>query len=170
MTVEGIEECHMEDSERKKGFAGLTGLFKDSVEDVPNGSKVAFTGSIGSCPPVAEMLAFGVRKREFELTYVPLADPAEARNMQWTEGLGFTMSVERTELNHVDVLVVLGGLAMPKIGCPIENVKALIDRLGGPRLIGVGFMDILDRNGWTKILPFNVVIDGYMDAGIWSKD
>lgn len=160
----------MENSERKKGFAGFTGLFKDSVADVPDGSRIAFTGSIGSCPPIAEMLAFAIRKRGFELLYAPLANPAEARSMQWVEGLGLTMSVEKTELSQVDVLVILGGLAMPNIGCPIEDVKLLIDRLGGPRLIGIGFMDILNRTGWIEKLPFDVVINGYIDAGIWSKD
>lgn len=159
----------MENSERKKGFGGLVGLFKDSVEDMPKGSKVAFTGSIGSCPPVAEMLAFSIRKLEFELSYIPLANPDEARSMQWSDGLGFTINVNKAELQHADILVVLGGLAMPKIGCPIEDVKMLIESLGSTRLIGVGFMDIFDRNGWVEELPFDTVIDGYMDAGIWSK-
>lgn len=160
----------MEKSERKKGIAGLTNLFKDSVEDLPNGSKIAFTGSIGSCPPVAELLAFAVRKREFELSFVPLANPAEARSMEWTDGLGYTMSAKKAQLQQVDALVVLGGLAMPKIGCPIEDVERLIGSLGDIRLIGVGFMDILNRNGWTEKISFDVLIDGYMDAGILSKD
>lgn len=170
VVVDSTEEHHMEKSERKKGIAGLTNLFKDSVEDIPNGSKVAFTGSIGSCPPIAEMLAFAVRKREFELSYVPLANSLEARLMKWTEGLGFTMSAEKAQLQQADVLVVLGGLAMPKIGCPIEDVEALIDELGDIRLIGIGFMDILNRNGWTDKLSFDTLIDGYMDAGILSKN
>lgn len=159
----------MENVDRKKGIAGLAGLFKKSVADLPSGSKIAFAGSIGSCLPMAELLAFAVRKQNLDIYYIPLTDPAKARSMQWTEGLGFTTSQDKTNLQHVDVLVIMGGLAMPKIGCPVEDVEKLAEHLGSPQLIGVGFMDVLENSGWTERLPFDFVIDGYMDAGMQTK-
>lgn len=160
----------MEDRNRKAGIPGLTGLFRESVTDVPDGSRVVFTGSVGGCSPIAELLALAVRKRDFELSFVPMAELSEARPMRWVDGVGFTVRDERIELRQADVLVVLGGLAMPKLGRPVEEVGSLHRQLGSPRLIGVGFMGVLDRNGWTERLPFDTVIDGHLDAGMRSKE
>jgi|GEM_PF-5465917 hypothetical protein len=44
-----------------RGFRRLTGLLRECVTDVPNGSKVAFTGSVEWCPPIAELLAHSVK-------------------------------------------------------------------------------------------------------------
>ena len=100
-----------------RGFRRLTGLLRECVTDVPNGSKVAFTGSVEWCPPIAELLAYSVKWREFDLAFIPLADPADARRMPWPYGAGFSVSDEGAELRHADVLIILGvgGLAMPKI-------------------------------------------------------
>lgn len=159
----------MEDLERKAGIPGLTGLFKESVADVPDRSRMVFTGSVGGCSPIAELLALAIRKRGFELSFVPMAELAEARPMRWVDGVGFTVRDERIELHEADVLVVLGGLAMPNLGRPVEEVEALHRRLGSPRLIGVGFMGILKRSGWMEKLPFDAIIDGRIDAGMWSE-
>lgn len=160
----------MESGERRSGLPGLTGLFRESVADLPDGSRIAFTGSVGGCLPIAELLALAVRKRGFQLSFVPLADPAEARPMRWSEGVGFTVGAEKMMLQQADALVVLGGLAMPKIGRPVEDVESLHRQLGSPRLIGVGFMGVLERMGWTKRLPFDALIDGHIDAAMWSKE
>ncbi|MDD1743918.1 MAG: DUF2124 domain-containing protein, partial [Methanomassiliicoccales archaeon] len=64
-----------------------------------------------------------------------------------------------------DAIVVLGGLAMPKFGCPVELVKSAITTLSdgkNARVIGVCFMGIFERSGWTKELPFKNVIDATM--------
>lgn len=153
--------------ERRSGIAGLTGLFKESVADVPDGARVAFTGSVGVCTPFAELLAYAVKDRRFDLTYVPLADASQARAMRWTEGVGFSVGEERTEL-AADALVVLGGLAMPKFGRPVEEVAALIERLGRPKVIGVCFMDIFQRSGWAERLPFNAIINADLEVSARS--
>lgn len=160
----------MMENERKSGIPGLTGLFRDSVTDVPDGSRLVFTGSVGGCSPIAELLALAVRKRGFEIYFVPLAKLAEARPLKWMEGVGFTVRDERIELPRADVLVVLGGLAMPKLGRPVEEVESLHRQLGGPRLIGVGFMGVLEKNGWAERLTFDALIDGHIDAGLWSRE
>lgn len=160
----------MKNDNREKGIAGLAGLFKKSVGDLQEGSTIAFAGSIGSCPPMAELMAFAVRRQNLNMYFIPLADPAEARSMEWIEGLGFTMSHDKTNLQSVDALILMGGLAMPKIGCPVEDAEKLIEHLGNPRLVGVGYMDVLESSGWTERLPFDFVIDGYMDASMQTKD
>ena len=159
----------MNDAGRMKGISGLTGLFRESMAGVPDGSIVVFTGSVGVCTPFAELLAYSVRGRGFQLIYVPNADISQARPMLWADGIGFVVSDERVEPSHADILVVMGGLAMPRSGQPVDVVEALYKQLGNPRLIGVGFMDVFKRSGWVDRLPFDALVDGYMDAGMWSK-
>jgi len=118
--------------EKKPGIIGLLGLFRESVADLPDGARVAFTGTVGGCPPMSELMAFSVKERNFDLVYIPMADLGEARPMEWSEGVGYFVSQERVDVKGADALVVMGGLAMPKRGRPPEDIVALARSLGNP--------------------------------------
>ena len=151
--------------EPRTGIAGLTSSFKESIADLPPGSKVAFIGSVAVCTPFAELLSYAVKDLGFKLIYVPKADLAQARNIVWIENVGFSASGDAADPKGADAIVVLGGLAMPKFGCPVDMVKSAITVISdgkNAKVIGVCFMSIFERNGWTKELPFNKVIDATM--------
>ena len=151
--------------EQRTGIAGLTGSFKESVMDLPPGSKIAFVGSVAVCTPFAELLCYAVKDLGFKLVYVPKANLAHARSIVWLENVGFSASGESVDPKGADAIVILGGLAMPKFGCPVDQVRSAIQAISkdkDTRVIGVCFMSIFERSGWTNELPFNKVIDATM--------
>lgn len=148
--------------EERSGIIGLTSHFKEAVADLPDGAKLVFMGSVAVCTPFAELLAYAVKDRHFDLMYMPRAEPRQTRHMKWLEYVGYTVSEDGADPHEADVLVVLGGLAMPKFGPPLELVGSVIRDVSkdkGTKVVGVGFMDILRRSGWTEELPFDIVID-----------
>ena len=155
----------------RTGIVGLTGAFKENVTDLKAGSKVVFAGSVAVCAPFAELLAYAVRENGFELIYMPRADPRQARRMLWSEGVGFGVSEQRADPRGADLLVILGGLAMPRFGCSLQDIELAIEALSSakrPKLIGVCFQSIFQRAGWTERLPFDVLIDATLAVEVRS--
>jgi len=153
--------------EKKSGIVGFTGAFREQIGAVKAGAKVVFTGSVAVCTPFIELLAYTVRDKGFEMSYVPLADAKEARKITEVPNVGFSVLDEHADPDAPDVVVVLGGLAMPKFGCAPEAVTEMIAEITGdakPKIIGVSFMNIFERAGWTKQIPFDVVIDTTMES------
>lgn len=151
-----------EESEKGGGIVGFTERFRESMAEIKEGSKVVFTGSVAVCTPFVELLAYTVRDRGFELVYVPGADASEARRIRKMEKIGYSVVDEKCDPRNPDAIVVLGGLAMPKFGCPPEDLTRMIAEISGkkrPKVIGVGFMKIFEREGWDKKIPFDTLID-----------
>ena len=153
--------------EKRSGIVGFTGTFRENIADVKEGSKVVFTGSVAVCAPFIELLAYTVRDRGFDMLYVPRADAKEARKIKEIEKIGYSVVDEKGNPENPDVIVVLGGLAMPKFGCPPEDVIHMIEDISGdkkPKIIGVGFMNIFEREGWDKKINFDTLIDTTMEV------
>ncbi len=155
--------------ERKSGIMGFTGAFRESMSDIKEGSKVVFTGSVSVCTPFIELLAYTVRDKGFGMLYVPVADASEARKIKEIAKIGYSVVDEKGDPKKPDVVVVLGGLAMPKFGCAPEDVIQMIEALSGekkPKIIGVSFMNIFERAGWDKKLNFDTLIDTTMEVTV----
>jgi len=153
--------------EKKSGIVGFTGIFRELVADLKDGSKVAFTGSVAVCTPFIELLAYTVRDRGFDMLYVPKAVASEARQIKEIKGVGYSVVDEKGDPNGADAVVVLGGLAMPKFGCAPEDVNSLIEEISAgknPKIVGVGFMNIFEKAGWDKKIKFDTVMDTTMEA------
>ncbi|MHC1680669.1 MAG: DUF2124 family protein [Methanomassiliicoccales archaeon] len=150
-----------------EGISGLTKLFRESMVDVDDGSTILFLGSEAVCPPFAQLLAYAVRDRHMRFGFSPKAEWDKSRLMNWVDGAGFQISNEPFEPGEADVIVILGGLAIPKFGCPVEDAKAFISQVPRHRLvIAVGFMDAFRKAGWDTSLHIDVLIDGYMSAEV----
>ena len=155
-TIKTVEEM-----EKRSGI-GFTRTFRESIADIKEGSKVVFTGSVAVCTPFIELLAYTVRDRGFDMLYVPRADAKEARKIREIENIGYSVVDEKGDPKDPDAVVVLGGLAMPKFGCPPEDVTRMIEDISGekkPKIIGVGFMNMFERAGWDKKINFDMLID-----------
>jgi hypothetical protein len=153
--------------ETKTGIVGFTGAFRESVKEIKNGSKLVFTGSIAVCTPFIELLAYAIRDRDFEMVYVPTAKLGDAKKIEEQPNIGFTIRDEPADAHEPEAVVVLGGLAMPKFGCTPEDVLDMIEEASGeqrPKIIGVCFMNIFQRAGWTDKIPFQVLIDTKMET------
>ena len=152
---------------KAEGISGLTKLFREALVDVDDASTILFVGSEAVCPPFAQLLAYAVRDHNMRFGFCPRAEWENSRTMRWVAGAGFQISKDPFEPGEADVIVILGGLAIPKFGCPVEDVKALISQIPKHRLvIAVGFMDAFRKAGWNSSLHFDVLIDGYMSAEV----
>ena len=69
-----------------------------------------------------------------------------------------------------DVVVLLGGLSMPKYDVDTEEAKALVADILKEygQLIGVCFMDMFAKAGWLEKVDFDCVIDGTL-TGVVKK-
>lgn len=148
--------------EKKNGIIGFTGSFRESIKGIDNNSKVVFTGSVAVCTPFIELLSYTVRDKNFDLIYVPKVDIANAKQIKMLPNIGFSVVDEKADPQNPDVVVVMGGLAMPKFGCAPEEVDNMIQEISGgqkPKIIGVCFMNIFENSGWEEKLDFDVIID-----------
>lgn len=153
--------------EKRRGIVGFTGTFRENMADIKEGSKVVFTGSVAVCTPFIELLAYTVRDRGFDMLYVPRGDAKEARKIKEIRNIGYSVIDEKANPKNPDVIVILGGVAMPKFGCPPEDVIRMIEEISGeekPKLIGVGFMKIFEQANWEKKINFDVLIDTTMES------
>lgn len=154
--------------DKKTGIVGLTGSFREAVADLPEGSRVVFTGSAAVCTPFIELLSYSIRDKGFEMVFIPNAVSGEARKIKKQKNIGMSVVDEAADPKDPDVVVVMGGLAMPKFGCPAEDVTAMIKELSeeDPMIIGVCFMGIFKRNGWDEKIAFNTIIDTTMETQV----
>lgn len=153
--------------EKKSGIVGFTGSFRENLKDIENNSKVVFVGSVAVCTPFIELLSYAVRDKNFDLIYVPKADVNNAKQIKMQSSIGFSVVDDKGDPQNPDVVVVLGGLAMPKFGCPPEDVLSMIQdisREGKPKIIGVCFMNIFENAGWDKKIPFDTLMDTTLET------
>jgi hypothetical protein len=98
----------MEKIQELKGLGGMLNGFRDLVAD---DKKITFVGSAGFCTPFALFLGYPVREKE--LAFVPGLNRDKARRINTTE---YGLELGEATIADADVVVILGGMAMPKIG------------------------------------------------------
>ena len=141
----------MEKIQDIKGLGGMLNGFRDLVKD---DKKIVFIGSPGFCTPFALFLGYPVREKS--LAFMPGLHMDKARSIVATE---HGMELDGATDAQADVVVVLGGMAMPKIGVSPEEMKKFLEMMSYKKLIGVCFMSIFERSGWCQILPFQYVMN-----------
>jgi len=152
---------------KTEGISGLTKLFRESLTNIDDGSNILFIGSEAVCPPFADLLAYAVRDRKMRFGFCPKAIWEKSREMHWVDGAGFQIGKEVFEPGETDVIVLLGGLAIPKFGSPVEDVRAFIAQIPRRKMvIALGFMDVFRKAGWNTALHFDVLIDAYMSVEV----
>jgi hypothetical protein len=151
----------------KMGYRGIGGIltaFRDLVEEFESGSKIVFVGSVGVCTPLAELLAYAVRNKDFEMIYIANADIVSARRMELVESIGYRVTDDPIDPMNPDVILILGGLSMPKYPTTAQDVRTLIQKISiNARILGLCFMGSFEKMGWRKVIPFDYVIDGVID-------
>lgn len=157
--------------EMKSGIVGLTSSFKEAVNGLRPGEKVVFAGSVAVCTPFSELLAYAVKDMGLEMVYAPKARADLAKRMKWVEDVGYSVTSEPGETAGATLVVILGGLAMPKFGCSTAEVNDLISNVSEqrPKVVGVCFMNIFERAGWTEQVCFDTVINATMDVTVVQR-
>ena len=154
----------MEDVYEWKGLNGQLVTFKKEVGDA---DKITFIGSPSVCTPFAEFLSYVVRDKENH--FIPLLDIDDCHQFE-SKSYAMVLKDEVSDPHDSDVVVLLGGLSMPKYDVDTDELKALVDEIikEGGRIIGVCFMDMFTKAGWLDKVDFDVVIDGTL-TGVVKK-
>lgn len=148
----------MEKIQDIKGLGGMLNGFRDLAKD---DKKIVFIGSPGFCTPFALFLSYPVREKE--LAFMPGLNMDKARKITATE---YGMELAGPASADADIVVILGGMAMPKIGVKTEEMREFLSKMKYKKLIGVCFMSIFERAGWCQALPFSFVMNVMLDGEI----
>ena len=104
-----------------QGVGGILNSFRGLVGGA---EKITFVGTPGFCTPFAELLGFVVRDRK--LAFISSLDFEKARSI-FMDCEGMQLG-ELTDA-HADVVVLLGGLAMPKTGISPEKATEVARKI-----------------------------------------
>jgi len=138
-----------------QGVGGILNSFKGLMDGA---EKITFVGTPGFCTPFAELLGFVVRDRK--LAFIPNTDFEKARSISMTpEGMQLGEKIDA----HADAVVLLGGLAMPKIGAGPEKAKEIAEKVledsEKRKIIGVCFQSMFMQQKWDAIINFDYIIN-----------
>ncbi len=154
----------MEDAYEWKGLNGQLVTFKKEVGDA---QKITFVGSPGVCTPFAEFLAYSVRDKES--CFIPLLDIDECHEFE-NKSYAMVLKDELYNPHDSDVVVLLGGLSMPKYDVDTDELMVLVNEIlkEDGKLMGVCFMNMFEKAGWFEKIDFDCVIDGTL-VGVVKK-
>ena len=154
----------MEDIYEWKGLNGQLVTFKKEVGDA---QKITFIGSPSVCTPFAEFLAYVVRDKENH--FIPLLDIDDCHEFE-SKPYAMVLKDEVSDPHDSDVVVLLGGLSMPKYDVDTEELNALVKEIikEDGQIIGVCFMDMFTKADWLDKVPFDTIIDGTL-TGVVKK-
>jgi hypothetical protein len=148
----------MEKVQDAKGLGGMLNGFKELVKDE---KKITSVGSTGFCTPFALFLGYPVRDKE--LVFVPGLNKEKGRKIISTE---YGLELGDKSSADADVVVILGGMAMPKIGVTPEEMKDFLTKIKYKKLIGVCFMSIFEKGGWCQALKFDYVMNMIIEGDV----
>lgn len=154
----------MEILEKSEGIGALLKSFASLTRE---SQKIIFIGTPGFCTPFAEIAAYSLRKSSKQMGFVGNTDIKKAKQLIPTD---MGMQLGDTIDYHADTIVLLGGLAMPKIGVEPEELKTTLESIyeGSKKklLIGICFQSIFEKKGWTDALDFDYIIDSDMPVSL----
>lgn len=138
-----------------QGVGGMLNSFRSLVG---NAEKITFIGTPGFCTPFAELVGFPVRNKK--LAFVPNLNFEGAREICMTkEGMQLGEATDA----KADTVVLLGGLAMPKIGVKAEEAEKLAARIlegqENGKIIGICFQSAFMQQEWDKVIKFDYIIN-----------
>ncbi len=154
----------MEDVNEWKGLNGQLVTFKN---EVGNAKKITYIGSPSVCTPFAEFLTNVVRDKENH--FIPLLDIGDCHQFE-SKSYAMVLNDEVSDPHGSDVVVLLGGLSMPKYDVDTDRLNALVDEIltEDGKIIGVCFMDMFTKAGWLDKVDFDCIIDGTL-TGVVKK-
>lgn len=146
----------MEDAYEWKGLNGQLATFKKEVGDA---QKITYIGFPGVCTPFAEFMAYAVRDKENH--FIPLLDIEECHEFE-SKSYAMVLKDEVSDPHDSDVVVLLGGLSMPKYDVDTDELMSLVNSIlkEDGQLMGFCFMDMFTKAGWLERIDFDWVING----------
>lgn len=139
-----------------QGLNGLLTIFKIEAKDA---EKITFIGSPGLCTPFSEFLSFGVNDKETH--FLPLLNLDDCHEFE-LKSYGMSLKDEVSDPHGSDIVVLMGGLAIPDYNVDVDELNGLIDEIlnDDGKIIGVCFMNMFADFGWLEKIDFDSIIDG----------
>lgn len=140
-------------------MSGLNGLLTIFKREASEASKITFIGSPGLCTPFSEFLSFGVNDKETH--FIPLLDLDDCHQFE-LRSYGMALKEEVSDPHDSDIVVLLGGLAMPDFNVDVNDLIDLVNDIlkKDGKIIGVCFMNMFADFGWLEKIDFDCIIDG----------
>lgn len=153
--------------QQETGIPGILRPFKEHLEglSLATGTQVVFFGLPGTCLPFVELLCYAVRTLPITPVFVPVLDTAKARAMVYDEAFGFRVG-EPITLSNPQVFVLMGGLSMPVSKVTSGDANKLITTYSPSQVLGVSFMSMFEKTGWTTGVSFDLLIDATVSVTI----
>ena len=154
----------MDDVENWKGINGQIVAFKNAVGDA---QKITFMGSPSVCTPFAALMAYAVRDKENHfISFIDVETSHEFVLKPW----GMSLKEDVSDPHYSDVVVLLGGLSMPKADIDTDELNSVVDEIlkDDGKLVGLCFMDMFTKAGWLEKVDFDLIIDGTL-TGVVKK-
>ncbi len=155
----------MKEISTSSGLGGILNAFRDITKE---SKRITFVGTPGFCTPFAELIAYPIRDAGKEMAFVANLDSNDAKRIVFTShGMQLAENVDAA----ADTVVILGGLAMPKISVDVDALNSMIGRIlgDGGLTIGVCFMSIFEQTGWYDVIDFDYVIDTHTSVRVLEK-
>ncbi len=152
--------------EISKGVAGITRPFKDAIEKLKIGNEdiILYIGLPGVCTPFIELLSYAIRTLNLKQVYVPVINLESAMEVISVTNVGIQFG-SFVSVKRAKVVVVLGGLSMQISPVNSDDVNLFIKNVlaEGGTVIGISFMNMFDKAGWSSAIPFDYIIDATID-------
>lgn len=152
----------MKKIETSEGIGGLLTAFRKLAR---GRKKITFIGCPGWCNPFAELLGYVLRDAGKEMIFIPNLRKDLAARVMMTE---YGMQMGEKADPSADTVVLLGGLAMPKMDIDVNGLIALIDDVtsgyNDRRIYGVCVGGIFQKAGWDELIDFDYLVDADMQV------
>lgn len=155
----------MKEISTSSGLGGILNAFREITKE---SKRITFVGTPGFCTPFAELIAYPIRDAGKEMAFVANLGFDDAKRIVFTShGMQLAENVDAA----ADTVVILGGLAMPKISVDVNDLNSMIERIlgEGGLIIGVCFMSIFEQTGWYDAIDFDYVIDTHTSVKVLEK-
>jgi len=155
----------MKEISTSSGLGGILNAFREITKE---SKRITFVGTPGFCTPFAELIAYPIRDAGKEMAFVANLGFDDAKRIVFTShGMQLAENVDAA----ADTVVILGGLAMPKISVDVNTLNSMIERIlgEGGLIIGVCFMSIFEQTGWYDAIDFDYVIDTHTSVKVLEK-
>lgn len=143
----------------EKGLVGLSKCFRGAVSGYKGGGKLLFVGSPFTCLPFAEFLSYAIRDLNMKTYFMPGLDADKIREIMPVDGYGFQLG-KAEDRGDFDVVVLLGGLALPKTYVdPTSLRKALLRVSKLDYVVALFFQGVMRKEEWLNEFKFRFIVD-----------
>ncbi|MCZ7357349.1 MAG: DUF2124 domain-containing protein [Candidatus Methanoperedens sp.] len=152
--------------EKSSGIGGMLTAFRKLVR---GREKITFIGCPGWCNPFAELLGYVLRDAGKEMVFIPNLRKGMAVKVIMTD---YGMQLGEKADPSSDTVVLLGGLAMPKMEVDVNDLKTLINEVtdghSGKQILGVCIGGVFQKAGWDKLVDFDYLMDADMEVTTYA--